>query len=47
MRKDEPELLNWVNAWVKTNLKNGKLNAINKSYHGVDLSPDVIKAGSE
>ena len=47
VRKGEPELLNWVNAWVKANLKNGKLNAINKAYHEVDLSPDVIKAGSE
>jgi len=47
VRKDEPELLKWVNAWVKTNLKNGRLNAINKAYHEVDLSPDVIKAGNE
>jgi polar amino acid transport system substrate-binding protein len=47
VRKDEPELLNWVNAWVKTNLKNGRLNTINKAYHEVDLSPDVIKAGSD
>ena len=47
VRKDEPELLNWVNAWVKTNLKNGRLNAINRTYHEVDLSPDVIKAGNE
>jgi hypothetical protein len=36
-----------VNAWVKANLKNGKLNAINKAYHDVDLSPDVIKAGND
>lgn len=46
VRKNEPELLNWVNGWIKTNLKNGKLNAINKEYHGVDLSPDVLKAGN-
>jgi len=44
VRKGEPELLAWVNDWVKANLKNGKLNAINKAYHGVDLSPDVLKA---
>jgi polar amino acid transport system substrate-binding protein len=47
VRKDEPELLKWVNAWVKTNLKNGRLNAINKAYHEVDLSLDVIKAGND
>jgi polar amino acid transport system substrate-binding protein len=47
VRKDEPELLKWVNAWVKTNLKNGRLNAINKKYHEVDLSPDVTKAAND
>lgn len=47
VRKGEPELLAWVNDWAKTNLKNGKLNAINKAYHNVDLSPDVLKAGSD
>jgi len=45
MRKDEPKLLEWVNGWVKTNLKNGKLGAIYKQYHGVDIGPDVVKAG--
>lgn len=47
VRKGDAELLAWVNNWVKTNLKNGKLNAINKAYHGVDLAPDVIKAGND
>jgi polar amino acid transport system substrate-binding protein len=47
VRKGDAELLAWVNDWVKTNLKNGKLNAINKAYHGVDLAPDVIKAGND
>jgi polar amino acid transport system substrate-binding protein len=47
VRKGEPELLAWTNDWVKANLKNGKLNAINKAYHGVDLSPDVLKAGND
>jgi polar amino acid transport system substrate-binding protein len=47
VRKGEPELLAWTNNWVKTNLKNGRLNAINKAYHGVDLSPDVLRAGND
>jgi polar amino acid transport system substrate-binding protein len=47
VRKGEPELLAWTNNWVKANLKNDKLNAINKAYHGVDLSPDVLKAGND
>jgi polar amino acid transport system substrate-binding protein len=46
VRKGDTELLAWTNDWVKANLKNGKLNAINKAYHGVDLSPDVVKMGS-
>jgi polar amino acid transport system substrate-binding protein len=47
VRKGDAELLAWVNDWVRTNLKNGKLNAINKTYHGVDLSPDVLKPGAD
>jgi polar amino acid transport system substrate-binding protein len=46
VRKGDAELLAWTNDWVKANLKNGKLNAINKAYHGVDLAPEVLKMGS-
>jgi len=42
MRKDEPKLLAWVNGWVKTNLMNGKLAAIYKQYHGVDIPTDDL-----
>ena len=45
VRKGETRLLEQVNDWVKTNLKNGKLNEIYKKYHGNDL-PDLIKAGA-
>jgi polar amino acid transport system substrate-binding protein len=45
VRKGETRLLEQVNDWVRTNLKNGKLNEIYKKYHGNDL-PDVIKAGA-
>jgi len=47
MRKDEPKLLAWVNDWVKTNLRNGKLAAIYKQYHGVDIPTEDLlsKAG--
>ena len=37
VRKDEPRLLAWLNDWVKANLRNGKLAAIYKQYHGVDI----------
>ena len=45
LRKDEPALLAWVNGWIKANHKNGKLGAIYKSYHGVDIAPDIVKVG--
>ncbi|HEY4066431.1 MAG TPA: transporter substrate-binding domain-containing protein, partial [Burkholderiaceae bacterium] len=41
LRKNNPELLAWVNAWIDTNLKNGKLGAIYKKYHGVELSNSI------
>jgi polar amino acid transport system substrate-binding protein len=43
MNKGEPKLKEWVNNWVATNLKNGKLNAIFKKYHGRDLPATVLK----
>ena len=47
MRKDEPALKEWVNGWVKTNLQNGKLGAIYKKYHGVDIPVEqLLKAGN-
>src|SRR5580700_11442904 len=39
LRKNEPKLKEWVNGWVKANLQNGKLGAIYKKYHGVDIAP--------
>ena len=41
VKQGEPRLLQTVSDWVKTNLKNGKLNEIYRKYHGNDL-PDVI-----
>jgi len=46
LHKDQPRLLEWVNGWVRANLKNGKLAAIYKAYHGVDIAPDLDKVGS-
>jgi polar amino acid transport system substrate-binding protein len=41
VRKEDPKLLAWVNDWVRTNHKNGKLNEIFKKYHGTDIPADV------
>jgi polar amino acid transport system substrate-binding protein len=41
VKKDEKRLLEEVDKWIATNLKNGKLDAIYKKYHGNSL-PDVI-----
>jgi polar amino acid transport system substrate-binding protein len=46
MRKNEPKLKDWVDSWVRTNLQNGKLGAIYKKYHGIDIPTDqLLKAG--
>jgi polar amino acid transport system substrate-binding protein len=41
VKKDEKRLLEEVNKWIATNLKNGRLDAIYKKYHGNGL-PDSI-----
>ncbi len=46
LRKNEPALKAWVDNWVKTNLQNGKLGAIYKKWHGVDIPVDqLLKVG--
>lgn len=44
-RKGEPKLKEKIDAWVRANLKNGKLDAIYKKFHGADLPPEVMKNG--
>ncbi len=43
MNKDQPKLKEWVNGWVATNMKNGKLNTIYKKYHDRDLPASVAQ----
>ncbi len=45
-KKGETKLKDKVDAWVRTNLKNGKLNAIYKKFHGADLPDEVTKNGA-
>lgn len=45
LRQNEPALLDKVNAWIDANIANGKLNAIYKKFHGVDL-PEVMRGTS-
>ena len=45
-KKGEVKLKEKVDAWVRTNLKNGKLNAIYKKFHGADLPDEVTKNGA-
>lgn len=42
-RKNGGKLQEYVDAWVKRNLANGKINEIFKQHHGVNISDDVIK----
>ena len=46
MRKNEPELMNWVNTWVAKNTASGELNRIYKQHMGIDL-PDMKKLAEE
>jgi polar amino acid transport system substrate-binding protein len=46
IRKGEPHLKERIDAWVRTNLKNGKLNAIYKKFHGADLPEEVTRSGA-
>jgi polar amino acid transport system substrate-binding protein len=41
LKKGEQRLMDKLNAWIAENVKNGKLNAIYKKFHGVELPPDM------
>lgn len=41
VRKGDDNLKKWIDAWIKTNLKNGKLNTFYKKYNGVDLPQKI------
>ncbi len=42
VKKDETRLVEEVNKWIATNLKNGKLDAIYKKYHGNGLPASIL-----
>jgi polar amino acid transport system substrate-binding protein len=46
LRKDEARLKDKVDGWVRANLKNGKLDAIYKKFHGADLPEEVTRNGA-
>jgi polar amino acid transport system substrate-binding protein len=41
LKKGETRLVEKLNGWIVENTKNGKLNAIYKKFHGVELPPDM------
>lgn len=43
LRKDDKALRDWLDTWVKANLKNGKLNEIYKKFQGVSLPEAMLK----
>ena len=45
VRKGEPELLAWTNQWVRTNLRNGSINAIYRKYLKADLPQQILDGG--
>ena len=44
IRKGEPELTAWINAWIQTNLDNGKLLDIYEKFHGARIDPTALAA---
>jgi polar amino acid transport system substrate-binding protein len=46
MRKNDPELMTWVNGWIEKTTANGELNKIYVKYMGIAL-PDMKKLADE
>ena len=42
LQKNQPELKEKLNAWIETNIKNGKLNAIYEKYHGEPIPQEIF-----
>lgn len=42
LQKNQPELKEKLNAWIETNIKNGKLNAIYEKYHGEPIPQEIL-----
>jgi polar amino acid transport system substrate-binding protein len=42
LRKNEPQLKAYLDGWVQTNLKNGKLDGIYKKYFGASLPAEML-----
>lgn len=47
MRKGDTRLREWINAWIKTNMNNGRLQATFKQYQNAELPAEVVKAGKQ
>lgn len=45
MRKDDARLKAWVDQWIKTNMNNGRLEAIFRKHQNAELPAEVVKAG--
>ena len=44
LRQGEPALKAWLDEWVRTNVRNGKLAEINQRWQGTGLPPEVTEA---
>lgn len=43
LRKGDTALKNWLDGWVRTNLQNGRINTIYKTYFGLSLPEEMLK----
>jgi polar amino acid transport system substrate-binding protein len=44
LRKNDTRLKEWVDQWVRTNMANGKLQAVFRKNQGIDLPAAVVQA---
>ena len=43
VKKGEPALLAKLNEWIAVNAKSGKLNALYRKHHGVDVPAELLQ----
>ena len=43
VKKGEPALLAKLNEWIAANVTNGKLNAIHKKFHEIEVPAEILK----
>jgi polar amino acid transport system substrate-binding protein len=43
VKKGETKLLEKLNEWISTNVKNGRLNGYFKKFHSIDIPDEFLQ----